>query len=181
MKLFKKLLLTALVIALLLPFTLLKDEEGKTLASFSRLSLPDFKMPDFKMPDFKIPDMPDMPSGKQLVPSVDGQGRQDIVYRWNDSNGSIHFTTEPPAEGIEYTLKGYDPNANVIQAVKLPDTEMPAQPIATDATDTSEQNSAPGLESPYNKDNILKLFNDSKDIQKLLNQRAEYQNSAINQ
>jgi hypothetical protein len=129
------------------------------------------------MPDFE---MPDMPSSKQLVPSVDGHRPRDIVYRWNDSNGSIHFTTEPPAEGIKYTLKGYDPNANVIQAVKLPEIEMPAQPIATDATGSSEQNSAPDP-GTYNKDNILKLFDDSKNIQQLLNQRADYQNSAINQ
>ncbi len=186
MKLFMKLALMALVIAALLPFTLLKDEEGQTLMSFSSFSLsdfemPDFEMPDIKMPEFEMPDMPDMPSSKQLVPSVDGHGRQDIVYRWNDSNGNIHFTTEPPAEGIKYTLKGYDPNANVIQAVTLPEIEMPAQPIATYATGSSEQNSAPGLESVYNKDNILKLFDDSKNIQKLLNQRADYQNSAINQ
>jgi hypothetical protein len=173
MKLFKKLVLTALVIALLLPFTLLKNEQGGTLMSFSSFSLPDFKIPDFKMPD-----MPDMPSSKQLVPSVDGQRRQDIVYRWNDSEGNVHFTTEPPAEGIKYTLKGYDPNANVIQAVRLPDIEKTAQPIAAAS---SEQHSPSGLESAYNKDGILKLFDDSKNIQQLLNQRAEYQNSAINQ
>jgi hypothetical protein len=168
MKLFKKLVLTALVIALLLPFTLLKNEQGGTLMSFSSFSLPDFKMPD----------MPDMPSSKQLVPSVDGQGRQDIVYRWNDSDGNVHFTTEPPAEGIKYSLKGYDPNANVIQAVRLPDIEKTAQPIAAAS---SEQHSPSGLENTYNKDDILKLFDDSKNIQQLLNQRTDYQNSAINQ
>ena len=178
MKLFKKLLLTALVLALLLPFTILKDEEGKTLMSVSSLSMPEFKIPDFEMPD--MPDMPDMPSSKQLAPSVDGNRSQDIVYRWNDSEGNIHFTTEPPAEGIQYTLKGYDPNANVIQAVKLPEAQMPAQPIAADATDSNEQKSPPDP-GAYNKDNILKFFNDSKNIQQLLNQRADYQNSAINQ
>jgi hypothetical protein len=148
--------------------------------SFSSFSLSEFKMPDMpSMPS--MPSMPDMPSSKQLVPSVDGHGGQDIVYRWNDSKGNIHFTTEPPADGIKYTLKGYDPNANVIQAVKLPEMEKLAQPIAADATDSSEQNSPSDLESVYNKDNILKLFDDSKNIQQLLNQRAVYQNSAINQ
>ena len=173
MKLFKKLVLAALVIALLLPFTLLKDEEGKTLMSFSSFSLPDLKMPDLKVPD--------MPGSKQLDTSVDDQGRRDIVYRWNDREGTIHFTTEPPAEGIKFTLKGYDPNANVIQAVKLPEIEEPAQPLTTDATASSEQNSSPDLENFYNKDDILKLFDDSKNIQQLLNQRFDYQKSAINQ
>jgi hypothetical protein len=174
MKLFKKLVLAALVIALLLPFTLLKDEEGKTLMSFSSFSLPDFKMPD-------MPDMPDMPGSEQLVPSVDDQRRRDIVYRWNDSEGTIHFTTEPPAEGIKFTLKGYNPNANVIQAVKLPEIEEPVQLITTDATASSEQNSSPELGNSYNKDDILKFFGDSKNIQQLLNQRFDYQKSAINQ
>ena len=168
MKLPMKLVLSALVIALLLPFTLLKDEQGKTLMSFSSFSLSDFKMPD-------------MPSSKQLVPSVDGQGRQDIVYRWNDSGGTIHFTTEPPAEGIKFTVKGYDPDANVIQAVKLPEVEIPAEPIATDATASSEQKLPPDLDNTYNKDDILKLFDDSKNIQQLLNQRVDFQKSAINQ
>ena len=176
MKLFMKLMLAALVIAVLLPFTLLKDEQGKTLMSFSSFSLPDFKMSDFKMPD-----MPDMPGSKQLVPSVNGQGGQDIVYRWNDSQGNIHFTTEPPAEGINYTVKGYDPSANVIQATKLPEIEIPADPIATDATAPGEQKSSPGLENTYNKEDIQKIFDDSKNIQQLLSQRLENQNSAINQ
>ena len=171
MKLFKKLVLAALVIALLLPFTLLKNEQGGTLMSFSSFSFPEFKMPD----------MPSMPSSKQLVHSVDGHRGQDIVYRWNDSKGNIHFTTEPPADGIKYSVKGYDPNANVIQAVKSSQIEKLAQPIAADATDSSEQDSPPDLESAYYKDDILKIFGDSKNIQQLLNQRADSQNSAINQ
>jgi hypothetical protein len=171
MKLFMKLALAALVIAALLPFTLLKDEQGRTLMSFSSFSLPDFNMPD----------MPGMQSSKLLVPSVDGHGGQDIVYRWNDSQGNIQFTTEPPADGIRYIVKGYDPNANVIQAVKSPEIEKPAQPVASDAAGSSEQNSPPGLESAYDNDNILRLFDDRKNIQKLLNQRTDYQNSAINQ
>ena len=177
MKLPLKLVLAALVLALLLPFTLIKDEEGKTLMSFSSFSLPDFKMSDFKMPDFKIPDLPDMPSSKQLVPSVDGQGGQDIVYRWNDSQGNVHFTTEPPAEGIKYTVKGYDPEANVIQAVKIPVVEKPAEPIADGA---GGQNVPPAPENVYTKEDIQKLIDDSKNIQQLLNQRFENQNSAIN-
>ena len=157
-------MLAALVIAVLLPFTLLKDEQGKTLMSFSSFSLPDFKMPD-------------MPSSNRMVPSVDGQGGQDIVYRWNDSQGNVHFTTEPPAEGIKYTVKGYDPEANVIQAVKIPVVEKPAEPIADGA---GGQNVPPAPENVYTKEDIQKLIDDSKNIQQLLNQRFENQNSAIN-
>ena len=51
MKLFVKLMLALLVLALLLPFTILKDDHGNTLMSFSDFSLSDVKMPDFSMPD----------------------------------------------------------------------------------------------------------------------------------
>jgi hypothetical protein len=170
MKLFMKLMLAALVIALLLPFTILKDDQGKTLMSFSSFSLPDFKMPD----------MPGMPSSKQLVPSVGDHAGKDIVYQWNDSKGNIHFSTEPPADGINFIVKGFDPNANVIQAVKLPEIEAPAEPVAADATASDGQDS-PRLENTYNREDIQKLIDDSKNIQQLLNQRRNNQNSAINQ
>ena len=159
MKLFMKLMLAALVIALLLPFTILKDDQGKTLMSFSSFSLPDFKMPD----------MPGMPSSKQLVPSAVEQAGKDIIYQWFDSEGNVHFSTEPPADGINFIVKGYDPNANVIQAVKLPKFEAPAEPDAVDATASNEQDS-PGLENIYSKNDIQKLIDDSKNIQQLLNQ-----------
>jgi hypothetical protein len=170
MKLFMKLMLAALVIALLLPFTILKDDQGKTLMSFSSFSLPDFKMPD----------MLDMPSRKQLVPSVGDHAGKDMVYQWYDSKSNVHFSTEPPADGIKFTVKGYDSNANVIQAVKLPEIEAPAEPVAADATASNGQDS-PGLENTYNREDIQKLIDDSKNIQQLLNQRLNSQNSAINQ
>jgi len=168
MNLFMKLMLVALVIAVLLPFTLLKDEQGKTLMSFSSFSLPDFRMPD-------------LPSSKQLVPAFDGHGGKDIVYRWNDSKGNVHFTTEPPADGIEYTVKGYDPNANVIEAVMLPVIEEPVEPAVAGTTASNEQNSPQNPGSVYDKDNIQRVFDDSKNIQQLLNLRLDKQNSAVNQ
>jgi hypothetical protein len=156
MKLFMKLMLAALVIALLLPFTILKDDQGKTLMSFSSFSLPDFNMPD----------MPGMSSSKQLVPSVGDHAGTDMVYQWNDSQGNVHFSTEPPADSIKFTVKGYDSNANVIQAVKLPEIEAPAEPVAADATASNGQDS-PGLENTYNIEDIQKLVDDSKKTEEL--------------
>mgnify|MGYP003677621933 FL=1 len=64
MKLFVKLMLAILVIGLLLPFTLLKDENGKTMLNFSDLKLPGFSMPEFSMPE--LPDLgSSMTSAKQ--------------------------------------------------------------------------------------------------------------------
>jgi hypothetical protein len=167
MKLLMKLMLATLVIALLLPFTILKDDQGKTLMSFSSFSLPDFNMPG-------------MSSSKQQVPSVGDHAGKDMVYQWYDSKSNVHFSTEPPADGIKFTVKGYDSNANVIQSVKLPEIEAPAEPVAADAAASNGQDS-PGLENTYNIEDIQKLVDDSKNIQQLLNQRLNSQNSAINQ
>ena len=110
-------MLVGLVLAFLLPFTLLKDDQGKTLMSFSDFSISDFSLLDFGLADFKIPDIL---GSDRLLPTVGGGSREDIFYRWNDAKGNVHFTTEPPPDGIEYSVKGYNPDANVIKAVKLP-------------------------------------------------------------
>jgi len=178
MKLFAKLMLAGLVLAFLLPFTLLKDDQGKTLMSFSDFSLGDFNLPDFSLADFNLPDI----LGDDRLLSTDGGGsREDIFYRWNDAKGNVHFTTEPPPDGIEYSVKGYNPDANVIQAVKLPD-EPVAEPPATVAEPASaDKSSAQDIGNPYNKNNVQKLFDDSNNIEQLLNQRLNNQNSVINQ
>ena len=167
MKLFAKLLLAALVLALLLPFTILKDDQGKTLMSFS----------DFSLPDMSLPDMPSFDGVSKLTPSSSDIGGKSIFYKWYDAEGSVQFTTEPPAEGIEYTVKGYDPNTNVIQAVKTPAAEtMPNEPVSTGETAIA----LPEM-NPYDAESIIKLFDDTRNIEKLLNQRHENQNSNPNQ
>ena len=163
MKLLAKLLLATLVIAMLLPFTVLKDESGNTLMSFS----------DFKLPDFSL----DMPDTDAITPSLGGSGKV-IFYKWYDADGNVQFTTEPPPEGIEYTTKGYDPNTNVIQSLK-----PPKQEAASEAQPSSQKktNSPAETATPYSKEGIKKLFEDAKNIENILNQRIQNQESAINQ
>lgn len=165
MKLFAKLMIAAMFIALLLPFTILKDKNGSTMMSLDKLKLPDFSMPD----------LPDMPGGKSLSPTGAGE---DIFYKWYDPQGNVQFTTEPPSAGIEYTIKGYDPNTNVIQAVKAP-----AEPDAGGDPDSAPKTQLkPGdIENPYDPENIKKLMEDAKNIQDILNQRFKDQESALNQ
>ncbi|MCP4875655.1 MAG: DUF4124 domain-containing protein [Gammaproteobacteria bacterium] len=167
MKLFVKLMIAALFIALLLPFTILKNESGKTLMSFS----------DFSLPDFSVPDMPGFSDAKNLAPSVGNFDGQDIFYRWYDADGNVQFTSEPPAQGIEYTIKGYDPNANVIQAVKIPPKEVDS----TETTPTKSKSDSEDIGNPYSEESIKKLFEDAENVEKLLNQRLKDQESAINQ
>lgn len=172
MKLFVKLMLALLFIALLLPFTLLKDNDGNTLMSFSDISLPDVSMPDVSMPD-----LPSFSGSKEIKPANDNDlSGKDIFYKWYDSEGNVQFTSEPPPDGVDYTLKGFDPDANVIQAVKIP-----AKKKTVEKPKSAQEKSA-GPEdniNPYSAENIKKLFEDSKNLEKLLNQKAKNQDSAL--
>jgi len=158
---------------MLLPFTILKDDSGNTLMSLSDISLPDFSMPNFSMPD-----LPKISDAKMSAPLDEDLSGKDVFYKWYDSNGNIQFTSEPPPEGIEYTLKGFDPDTNVIQAVNGPPKESGSDestPAQSKSTDPEE------IGIPYSQDRIKKLFEDTKNIEKLLKQRLQDQDSQINQ
>ena len=172
MKLLMKLMLVALVIALLLPFTLLKDRDGDTLMSFS-----DFELPSFSMPNISMPDLPKFSDSNKITPGDDNDlSGKDIFYKWYDAGGQVQFTTEPPPKGTEYVLIGFDPDANVIKSVTLPPAEA-----ESDAS-SAEKNSDPDASvNPYSGDSVKKLLEDTRKIEKLLNQRIQEQNEAINQ
>jgi hypothetical protein len=172
MKLFAKLMIAVLILAMLLPFTILKGPDGKTLLSFS-----DFSLPDFNLPDFNLPDMPKMPSVDMPGASDGDLAGKDLFYKWYDADGNVQFTTEPPADGIEYTVKGFDPNTNVIQAVEIPAPEVAPKNDAPSSQTTSKPED---IGNPYSQESIKKLFEDAKNIEKLLNQRAMDQESALN-
>ena len=177
MKLFAKLMIAALFIAVLLPFTVLKGRDGNTLMSISDIGLPDFSMPD-------LPSLPgltstsEVPDPSDFATSDENLSGKDIFYKWYDAEGNVQFTTEPPAEGIEYTVKGFDPNANVIQSVKMP----PKEPVSGETGPTEQKNINPEeIGNPYSQESIKKLFSDAKNIEKMLNQRLQDQQSSINQ
>jgi len=170
MKLFVKLMLALLVLALLLPFTLLKDNSGKTLMSFSDISLPEFEIPDFS----------GVSSSESLVPSLGVSPGMDVFYQWYDAEGNVQFTSEPPAEGIDYTVREFDPNANVIQSVKLPAEERAPAGLPVPPEKSSEPAAQQELPNPYDKESIKKLFEDAKNVEQLLQQRMNNQESALN-
>jgi len=174
MKLFVKFMLAVLFIAMLLPFTVLKDDDGGTLMSFS-----DFSLPTISFPKFSMPDLPAVSGSQEITPSSDDDlSGKNIFYKWYDSEGNIQFTSEPPPDGVEYTLKGFDPNANVIQAVKLsPTKEKTDESTPTQVKSPDPEDSV----NPYLGDSVKKLLEDTRNIEKLLNQRLKNQESALNQ
>jgi hypothetical protein len=167
MKLFGKLLIVALVIAVLLPFTILKGKDGRPLMSFSSLELPKIGLPD-------LPSLPEStPTGLISAPG----GDETVIYQWKDSSGSIQFTNIPPPEGVDYTVKGYNPNANVIQSVKLPEVDAEVEP---EKKKEEKQPSMPeDLSSVYSPEKVNKLIDDAKNVENLLNNRLKQQNAII--
>ena len=163
MKFFAKLMIAVLFIALMLPFTILRGPDGDTLMSFSDLKLPDFSMPE-------------MPDTNKITAPLGGDGGKDIVYKWHDAEGNLHFTTDPPTDGTEYSVMGFDPNTNVIQAVKMPEEE----PEEEKEVAAEEENSNP-LGNPYDPSEIKELIEDAKDVQKMLQQRVKDQDAIMNQ
>jgi hypothetical protein len=172
MKLFAKLMIAVLFIAMMLPFTILKGPDGKTLMSLGDIELPDFSLP-------KMPDFPSFSGSSTPVPSDENDlSGKVLFYRWYDAEGNVQFTTEPPAGGIEYTVKGFDPDTNVIQAVTLP----PEETRVTEEGGSDQETAAPeDIGNPYSQESIKKLFEDAKNIEKVLNQRLKDQESALNQ
>lgn len=167
MKLFAKLLVAVLIIGLLLPFTILKGKDGRPLMSFSSL----------KMPEIGLPDAPSMPESPISVPGLESIGEKNVIYEWRDSEGNIQFTNVPPPQGVEYTVKGYDPDTNVIQSVKLP---AEASADESDSNEEKTRSAEPdGITSVYSPENIKKLFDDAENVEKLLNERLKKQEAIV--
>ena len=166
MKLFVKLMFALLFLAVMLPFTVLKGPDGGTLMSFSDIGLPDFSMPD----------IPSMPSGDDMKSAIDGG--KDVVYQWRDAEGTVQFTTEPPPAGVDFTVRDFDPNTNVIQAVELPVEEVEEEP---EEVAESPDKVLDDPDNPYSPENVKKLIQEAKDIQKVLNERYKDQDALLNQ
>jgi hypothetical protein len=168
MKLFIKLMITALILAVLLPFTLIKGRDGGPLISIG----------DLKMPDLSVPELPNGIDVPNLPRSV-GSGRTDKVYQWRDADGRLHFTTDPPPPGIEYTVKGYDPNTNLIQSIK-PNSDERVAKVNPDGSSDSSSSKDRSIGNPYSPERIEKLFNDAENVQKLIDDRMKKHEEILN-
>ena len=159
MRFFFKLLITLVVLAVLLPFTILKGKDGRPLMSLDRL----------KAPDLSIPELPKAATGR----------REDLIYRWVDDSGIVHFTNTPPPAGVAYTVKGYDPDANLIQSVRptAPTEPEPVRPVQ--APSEKQPASLKDIGNPYSIEKVEKLMEDAKNIQHVLEDRAKRQDQLI--
>ncbi|MFT5658754.1 MAG: hypothetical protein ACI9KN_002035 [Gammaproteobacteria bacterium] len=168
MKLFGKLLIAVLIIGFLLPFTILKGKDGKSLMSFS----------DIKFPSFSNPLDIDVPGFDDLKDLSKPASASNLIYKWTDDEGNLQFSSSKPEESIEYTVKGYDSNQNVIQSVKIE-----PKPVETVVDSEAEKKTANtnDIGSPYSVEKVEKLFKDAEGIEKLLNDRLKNQEAIIGQ
>ena len=168
MKLFGKLFIAVLIIGILLPFTILKGKDGKPMMNIG----------DIKIPEISLPDIPDLTNSSENKGSTTVDGK-DLIYKWLDSEGNPQFSTSPPPEGIEYTVKGYDPNTNLIQAVEVPVKDSEGE---TEKTETKKPAaSADEIGGVYSPEAVEKLFKDAKNVEKLLNERFKNQEAIAGQ
>ncbi len=168
MKLMWKLLLTVLVISLLLPFTLLRDDTGNTLLDFS----------NFKWPDWRKSTKIILNAFESSDPTPESV---DIIYQWVDAEGNIQFSNTPPPEGIKFSVKNYDPELNNIQSVTSKTGEVNGSVVPINDPPENKFTTTEDLGSPYSADGIEKLFEDANNIEKLLNQRLLKQEAALGQ
>jgi len=177
MKLPAKMLIAALVIALLLPFILLKGKDGSAMLKVRDLNFASVSLPELSMSDFLSWGLPSIP-GRNSSPDDESLTGNDVIYKWTDANGNLQFSNNRPPEGIVYTIKGYDPNLNVIQAVET----RPTGPDAVPEYESKKKvTSAKDIASPYSIEKIEKLFENANNIENLLDQRMENQAAEIGQ
>jgi len=184
MKLFIKLMLTIVVIAIALPFIMFGPNGGPLI------SLKDVKTPP--VPKVSMPDLPNVDVnmdkavgfGEKLVKPVQDSlndaleaiGLSEKVepittYTWKDDKGVIHFSDKQPPEGVKYTTSTYIPQKNTKRKEQVvePETRTEQQsdskigelPIVGDMT----------LKEVYSPENIKKLVKDAEHVKELVEER----------
>lgn len=208
-KLFVKLMLFLLVLALAAPF-ILKGPDGRPLLSWQ--DLPGFHWPDFNLPQGDespasapqsqddrqwirwskqegLPFNPDKLTPAQLA-QLDIRAQDNIYYRWQDGNGVWQYSTLPNRNTTNFVVRT-DPGANVLQS--LPSAQIDRvfgrdAPADNAITKDNPMANGKGLESgllpvpttvPVTE--IPKLLEQAKNVQKLADQRLKQMEAAGSQ
>jgi hypothetical protein len=151
MKLFIKLMLTLLTIAVVLPFT-----------SIMPGGMPLFKWSDIKMPQIKTPQLPELSGG------TPDRGKIQTFYKWKDDNGAVHYSDQPPKENVDgLSTVEVNPDTNLLPAVDTATTQPAAK---SEGQKRVAKNDAP---SSYSPETIKRLFEDAHKLQEKANQRKK--------
>ena len=149
MKLIIKLLLLTLVGAAALPFITLGPNGSALL-----------KSPDLEVPEFDTSKISELVSTHE---PISGKDQSAPVYKWRDSDGQTHYTTEPPPQDIQSETLYLNSDINVVPAVESP---QPGNRVEK----PSMQKYSVG--SVYSPDKVQRLMDDARNVQNILNERA---------
>lgn len=106
-------------------------------------------------------------------------GSPNLIYEWKDAEGNLEFSNSPPADGIEFTVREYDPNTNVIQSIELPSEEAEVSNTEPKTDQKILSSDSPG--DVYSPEQIKKLIDDAKNVENLLNERLKNQEAITGQ
>ncbi len=152
MRLIIKLLLFVLVAGIFLPFFTLGPGGGPLLDP-----------PELALLDIEVPQLPNF-MGKEEAVTTSGSSTQ--VYRWRDSEGQIHYSSEPPPKTVKAKGVTLDSHVNVVPAVKFDATPRQRE------TGKQSREKLPGSIDPiYSPQKVKQLIDDAHDAQDLLNSR----------
>ncbi|ARU54204.1 hypothetical protein OLMES_0095 [Oleiphilus messinensis] len=130
------------------------------------LALPFFMDNRQGEPMLSLPKLSDLPnvgldSGRAALPDGAPSVKSgEVFYKWRDQNGRMHFSNEKPVDVANYEIVAVDTSANTIQSIPVEehsDTEAEKAP-AEDVVSVS---------------NAMKVMEDAKAVQQLMDQRAE--------
>jgi len=114
MKIFYKLLLFVVVLAVAAPF-IIKDERGRPLMSLNGLHMPSLSKPP--LPDIKGA----LGQIKKHLPTLGDEGEHSALtaYKWQDAQGNWHYSDQRQP-GRSTVAVNVDPDANVVHLDPAP-------------------------------------------------------------
>lgn len=144
------------------------------------------KVPEVSLPDVDIKSqLSSIESLTSVVSNkleINSSSDSQMLYKWTDDNGNVHYSTEPPSQQKTARKISVDPNVNVMKAFK------PTKPPVGDLQNngSASGNDIPGptekvtLTSAYNPKAVKKLIDDAKGVQSLVDERAKALEDASN-
>jgi len=170
MKIFLKLLMALVVLAVIAPFYL-KDKQGASLMSFN----------DIKMPNISAPPIPE--SIKSAVSDITldnplSEATEEMVkakekikvHKWRDKDGVWHFSSvDDSQKGTNSKVVLLNPGKNTFTPTA---TKQPQKEVAS-TSDVEVENVTPNILLPLTHGKTT--MDQAKQVQKLLEERAKLQ------
>ena len=172
MKIFLKLLMALVVLAVIAPFYL-KNQQGVPLMSFN----------DIKMPNLSAPALPDSVKSavseiSSKLPSSDmvsstTEKAQIKVHKWRDRDGVWHFSNiDESRAGSNSTVILLDPGTNTFTPTSAKQSQQ-----ETPSNTNSVENITPSILLPLTHGKSA--MDQARQVQKLLEQRSQMQQQVM--